>query len=558
MGRAADDRLDEKTALELCQRTQSAAVIDGSIASLGSQFVLGLNAVNCQTGDSLAQEQESATSKEKVLPAMDRAAAKLRSTLGESLSTVQKLATPVEQATTPSLEALQAYSLGRKNLVAKGDFAAAVPWFQRAIHLDPNFAMAHALLGTCYWNLGETSLAAQSTQKAYDLSEQVSEREKYYIDSHYYDFVIGDLEKARQVDELWAQAYPRDFVPRYNLGDIYADLGQYDKALAEAQEALRRDASGLNYANLVSCYLYLNRIEEARATAQEAYAKKFESPFLSSFLYVLAFLQNDAAGMAKQVALAAGKPGVEDVLLDLEADTAAYSGELAKARELSRRAVASAELAEDKEKAAGYQADAALREALFGNGEEARQQAAAALALSKGRDVQYGAALALAMAGDAPRAQALADNLAKRFPEDTLVQFNFLPTIHAQLALGRKNSGKAIDALQPAFPYEMGTPGNGAFAPTLYPVYVRGKAYLATHHGSEAATEFQKILDRRGVVVNEPIGALAHLGLARAYTLQGDTAKSTAAYDDFLTLWKDADPEIPILRAAKAEAAKLK
>jgi len=553
MGRSSDARLTPEIARDLCQRTHSTAVLDGSIASLGSQFVLGLRAVNCRTGDSLAQEQATADGKERVLKALGEAAAKLREKLGESLVTVQKLDTPIEQASTPSLEALQAYSLGRKTLVGKGDWAAAVPLFQRAIRLDPNFAMAYASLGVDYSNLGETTLASENTKKAYELRERVSEREKFYIESHYYQYVTGNLEKARQAYELWAQTYPRDLVPPSNLGVIYENLGEYDKALAESREALRLDpGSGASYANLVARYLYLNRLQEARATADEAQAKNLDSPPLRFKLYLLAFLKNDAAGMAQQVAWSGGKPGVEDALLGGEADTAAYSGRLTKAREVSGRAVTSAERAEEKENAAGNEAEAALREALFGNAADARQRAAAALALSRGRDVQFYAALALAFAGDAARAQALADDLAKRFPEDTIVQFNYLPTIHAQLALSHNDSSKAIEALQAAAPYELGQGGG------LYPVYVRGEAYLAAHQGSEAAAEFQKIFDQRGVVGNEPIGALAHLGLARAYSMPGSTAKARSAYRDFLTLWKDADPDIPILLQARAEYSKLK
>ncbi len=558
MGQPPDARLTPAIARELCQRTQSAAVLDGSITEIGTQYSLILKAVNCASGESLASSEAQASDKNHVLDALGKVASEIRAKLGESLSTVQKFDTPVEQATTPSLEALQAYSLGRKTMVGKSDFAAAVPLFQRAIHLDPNFAMAYASLGTSYSNLGEPSLAAENTRKAYELRERVSEREKFYIESHYYNYVTGDLQKARQVYELWAQTYPRDDVPPANLGVIYINLGQYDKGLAEGRETFRLSPDGLGYANLVSTYLTLNRLEEARATAEEAQAKKLDSPVLRINLYQLAFLKNDAAGMAQQVAWAAGKPGVEDVLMYLEADTAAYSGHLGKARELSRRAVASAERAEEKETAAGYEAEAALREGLFGSGAEAQQRAAAALALSTGREVRYGAALALASAGDAARAQTLADDLAKRFPEDTVVQFNYLPTIHAQLALSRTDSSKAIEALQAAGPYELGTEGGGVFTPALHPAYVRAEAYLAGHHGSEAAAEFQKILDHRGVVQNAPIGALAHLGLARAYALQGDAAKARTAYQDFFALWKDADASIPVLVAAKAEYAKVR
>ncbi len=557
MGQPADAKLTPEIARDLCQRAGSKAYMSGSIASLGSQYVLGLRAVNCLTGDTLAEEQERATGKEQVLSAMDKAAPKLREKLGESLSTVQRLDTPLEQATTPLLEALQAYSLGRQTLTGKGNSAAAVPFFQRAIRLDPNFAMAYEALGTSYSNLGARSLASENTRKAYELRERVSELEKFHIESHYYQFAIGDLEKARQAYELWAQTYPRDPVPPQSLGITYKNLGQYDKALAEAHETLRLDpAYVLGYASLLSNYFYLNRMDEARATAEEARAKKLDSPYLRFNLYLLAFLQNDVAGMAQQVAWSAGKPGVENMLLANEADTAAYSGRLGKAREFSRRAVASAERAEEKETAAGYEADAALREALAGNADETRQQAAAALGLSTGRDVQYGAALALAFAGDTTKAQALADDLANRFPEDTLAQFNYLPTIRAQLVLSRHDSSKALETLQAAAAYELGTSGFFRFL-SLYPIFVRGEAYLAGHQGNEAAAEFQKILDHRGIVLSEPIGALAHLQIGRAYAMQGDTAKARAAYQDFLTLWKDADPDIPILTAAKAEYAKV-
>jgi eukaryotic-like serine/threonine-protein kinase len=550
MGKPADARLTPEIAREVCQRTGSTAVLDGSIASLGCQYVLGLKAVNCRTGDALAEEQATADGKERVLKALGDSAAKLRAKLGETLSIVQKFDTPLEQATTPSIEALQAYSLGRKAMVG-GDLAVAVPFFQRATHLDPNFAMAYAALGMSYWNLGESTLGADNARKAYELRERVSGMEKFYIESHYYHNATGDLEKARQVYELWAQTYPRDVIPPNNLRVIYGDLGQHDKALAEARETLRLDPSALGYSNLLGAYLSLNRLEEARATASEGQAKNLDSPTLHFSLYSLAFLQSDAVGMAQEVAFGAGKPGVEDVLLGYEADTAAYYGRLEKARMSSRQAVASAERAEEKEAAASYEAGTALKEALVGNAGEARQRAAAALALSKGRDGQFTAALALAFAGDTVRAPTLADDLGTRFPEDTIVHFNYLPTIRAQLALRRNDSSRAIEILQAAAPYELGSAGG------LYPVYVRGEADLAAHQGNEAAAEFKKILDHRGVVLNEPIGALAKLGLARAFSLQGDTAKAKSAYQDFLTLWKDADHDIPILIAAKAEYAKL-
>ena len=554
-------RLTPEIVREICQRTSSAAALEGSIALIGSRYNLILKAISCADGNVLASAESQANDKSHVLDALGKVASEMRSKLGESLSTLQKYNTPLEQATTPSIEALQSYSLGFRAVLAN-DNAEALSFFQRATELDPNFAMAYVGLGYVYSGLGEPSLAVENFKKAYDFRGRVSEREKLVIESAYYWIAIGDLEKARQTEEVQEQTYPRDEWPPNDLSIIYHQIGEHEKALAEAQEAVRRDpTSGRFYATLAYAYLNLNRFDEAQATAEEALAKKLDSPYLRFALYHVAFLQNNAAGMAKQVAWSVGKPGVEDVLLLFEADSAAYAGRLWKARELSGRAVASAERAGEKETAGGYQAEAALREAFFGNAAYARLQAAAALALSTGRDVKDGAALALALAGDAARAQALADDLAKRFPEDTVVQFNYLPTLHAQLALSRTDASKAIEVLQAVqqtgigvrnAPYELGSYG------ALCPVFVRGEAYLAAHQGSEAAAEFQKILDHRGIVLNEPIGALANLQIGRAYAMQGDTAKAKAAYQDFLRLWKDADPDIPILQQAKAEYEKLK
>jgi class 3 adenylate cyclase/Flp pilus assembly protein TadD len=552
MGQKPDAKLTPEIARELCQRTGSAAVLDGSIAQIGTRYSLILKAVDCSNGKSLTSTEALASDKNHVLDALGKAASEIRSKLGESLNTVQKFDTPLEQTTTPSLQALQAFHLGVQAL-AGGDSAMAVPSFRRAIELDPNFAAAYAMLGISYGNLGESSLMAENTRKAFELREHVSEFEKLGIESFYYVHYTGDLEKARQASELWERTYPREGFPRNALNAVYWNLGQFDNALVESHEALRLDPQdALMYANVVESYLNLSLLAEARATADEAKARNLDSPALRVLLYSLAFLQNDVAAMEQLVAWATGKPGVEDVLLASEADTAAYSGKLAKSREFSRQAVASAERAEEKEVAASYEAEAAIREALFGNAAEAQRRAAAALDFTNGPQVEFGAALSLAFAGDVARAQTLANDLDKRFPEDTIVQFNYLPTIRARLALNRNDSSKAVHALQTAAPYELGLAGG------LYPVYVRGEAYLAAHQGSEAAAEFQKILDHRGIVLNEPIGALAHLGLARAYTTQRDTAKAKAAYQDFLTLWKDADSDIPVFIAAKSEYAKLK
>jgi eukaryotic-like serine/threonine-protein kinase len=552
MGRAPGERLTPEITRDVCQRTGSRAMIVGSIAALGSQYVVGLKAADCDSGEVLAEAQEQAAGKELVLKALNGAAVSLRGKLGESLSSVQKYATPLDEATTPSLEALQAYTLAVKAIEERDDNPAVVAFTQRAIRLDPNFAAAYSLLGVGYHNLGQLNLGAKSTRKAYELRQRVSERERVGIETSYYNFVTGDLGKARESCELWAQAYPRDDVPHTILNGLYFSLGQYDKALAEALEALRLNpASGNNYENLAGSYMYLNRLQEAHATIEEGWAKKLDTPYMHIFAYVLALFRDDRATMEQQAAWVMGKPGIEDTLIAWQADIAAYSGLEEKSRELSRRAIASAQNAAEKETAAAYQAKSALREALFGNPAQARQEATAALDISTGRDVQFEAALVLAFIGDESRAEALANDLGKRYPEDTLVQFKEVPTLRAQLALNRNQPSKAIEELQAALPYELGTLATGAVS---HPAYVRGEAYLAAHDGSHAAAEFQKIVDHLWM---DPIGARARLGIARAYVLQGDSAKAKAAYQDFLTLWKDADPDIPLLKQAKAEYAKL-
>jgi eukaryotic-like serine/threonine-protein kinase len=553
MNQPSDARLSPEIARDLCQRTGSTAVLNGSIGQLGTQYLLTLKAVNCESGELLASTETQANDKNHILDALGRAVSDVRNKLGESLSSIRKFDTPLEQATTSSLDALQSFSLGWKN-ISNGDSVAAEPLFHRATSLDSNFAMAYAMRAISYGNLGENILASENMRKAFEMRERVSEREKLFIESEY-DFVVtGDLEKAKQIFEVWAQTYPRDWVPEYELGGIYSSLGQNDLLLTQDLAALRLSpATGRLYTAVVGAYRSLNRIKEARDTFEEMKAKNLDSPDLRGELYWLAFLQDDAMGMAQQVAFGSGKPGVEDWLLGNEADTAAYYGHLRKAREFSERALASAERAEEGETAAGYEAEAALREALFGNRTEARLHATSALGRSTGRDVQSPSALALALAGDSARAQSLADDLGARFPEDTIVHFRYLPALHAQLALSRNDPSKAIEVLRTSAAYELGAGG----ACALYPTYVRGQAYLAAHQSNEAATEFQKILDHRGIVLNEPIGALAHLQLGRAYALQGDTAKAKTAYQDFLALWKDADEDIPVLVQAKAEYVKM-
>jgi eukaryotic-like serine/threonine-protein kinase len=550
MGQKPGAKLTPEIARELCQRTGSAAVFDGAIALVGTQYLLTLKAVSCSSGKSLASTEGQASDKGHVLEALGKVSSEIRQKVGESLASVEKFDTPLLQATTPSLTALQAYSLGRR-ANERGDTPASIPLFHQAVRLDPNFAMAYSALGRSYRNLGETALASENMRKAFELRQRVSEQERLIIENNYDEAVVGNLEKALQSAEALVQTYPMYGPARNSLGATYGELGLYDRTIPEYREALRLEPeSSVVYGNLARSYRNLNRYDEARATVVEAKAKNLDSPYLRLQAYALAFLQNDSAQMEEQVALGASKPGQEDRFLRAEALTSAYSGQVEKARMLFQRAIASAGQAQKKETGAGYEADAALGEALLGNEGKARQWAASALQHSTGRYVQYAAALALAFAGDASRAQSLAEDLDKRLPEDTIVQFIYLPTLHAQLALHRKDAPKAIEVLQSSATYEL--------LCCMYPVYVRGLAYLASHRGNEAAAEFQKILDHRGIVVNEPIGALAHLQIGRAYAMQGDTTKARAAYQDFLTLWKDADPDIPVLIAAKAEYAKLK
>ena len=551
MERPANTRLTSEITREVCQRTSSAAALNGSIALIGTRYNLILKAVNCVKGDLLASTEAQANDKTHVLDALSKAASEMRRKLGESLSTIQKYNTPLEQATTPSLEALQAYNFGFN----ADDDAAALSFFQRATQIDPNFAMA-------YWaqayTITDTALAAESARRAFELRARLSEREKLHVEANYYLLGTGDLMKARRSAEVGAQTYPRDTDFSNSLLLSSRALGQYEAGLKESLEFRRLNPyNSFPFRIVAFGYLYLNRVEEAEATVKEAHAKGLDFR-LAPVRYGIAFYRNDTSEMARQVTSAAGNATDEELLLALQADTAAYFGHLGKAREFVRQAGDSAARAGDKERAASYYAVSALREALFGNTDRAGQLAVLAKGRASGRDVDYSLALALAYAGDAGKAQALADDLGKRFPEDTVVQFNYLPTLRGKLALIHSNPGQALEALRAASPYELGLAALDYYNwPNLYPVYVRGEAYLAAHQGNEAASEFQKILNHRGIVLNEPIGALAHLQLGRAYAMQGDTAKARAAYQDFLTLWKDADPEIPILKQAKAEYAKL-
>jgi eukaryotic-like serine/threonine-protein kinase len=568
MTRPPDTQLTSEVAREVCQRTHSKAYVEGSISALGKAYVLGLKAASCETGDVLAEEQMTAASKEKVLDKLGDAASKLRGELGESLASVQKFDVPLAEATTSSLEALKAFSLGSNARNEKGT-AAALPYDQRAIELDPNFAMGYAAVGGDYDNLGELGRASDYFTKAFQLREHASERERLVINADYYQYVTGELDKAAQTYQEMIESYPHDFRTYNNFGVVFASQGQYEKAAEITRQGLRLEPGRvLDYGNLANFALALQRFDEARQMIREAQDRKADSDVLHNALYALAFLASDSAAMADQQQWFAGKPE-ENFALALASDTEAYGGHLGKARELTKRAVDSAVRADSKEAGAIWQENAAIAQAAYGDLSEARQLAEDALKFAPtSQGVEVEAALAFAMAGDRARAESLAQNLRKRFPLDTQMQLLWLPAIQAQLSLGKKNPPSATTALQADSPIEFGQIAFVNNISCLYPAYVRGEAYLAAGQGSAAAAEFQKILDHSGIVWNCWTGALAHLGVARANALQstssqgGDAdaahARALAEYKNFLVLWKDADPDIPILKQAKAEYAKLR
>jgi eukaryotic-like serine/threonine-protein kinase len=553
-----DTPITSTVARELCERANSKAYIAGSISSLGNQFIVGLKAVNCLTGDVLAQEQATAAGKERVLDALGDAASRLRTELGESLASVQKFDAPLEQETTPSLEALKADSLGEKAENEKGP-AVALPFFQHAVDIDPNFASAIEGIGIMYDDLGQHVRGSEYLSRAFALRDHASEREKLHITSMYYMTVTGELDKAVETYREWEESYPRDYISRVNLGVLYSLQGRYEKAIEEERESAQLNPDNvIAYENLVNYLLASNRFEEARKAREEAISRKLDDYPLTVCMYALSFLQADPKTMEQQLTWFEGKPDLEHFSLALQSATDAYTGRLTQARELTRRAVASAIRADAKEPAALDELDGAWREAAFGNLENAQREATAALALApQSRNLQMMAGLVFALSGDNKRAQVMAQDVSKNFPLNTVVQSYWLPTIHAQIALTNKDAMTAIEQLRAAGPVELGLPSGDAVNSCLYAVYVRGQAFLAAGKGSEAAAEFQKIVDHRGLVWNCSTGVLAHLGLARAYGLAGDTAKSRTAYQDFFALWKNADTDIPVLKQAKAEYAKL-
>jgi eukaryotic-like serine/threonine-protein kinase len=559
MGQTPGERVAEDTAREVCQRAGGKAYILGRVGTLGGQYVVSLNAFNCLTGDALARAQVESVSKEHILEALSRTTSTLRSELGESLASVQKFDVPLDQTTTPSLEALKAYSLGLKAENEKGA-VDAIPFFQRASELDPNFALAYVRLAVNHSNLNQAAVATEYITKAFELRDRVSEREKLHITTLYYDVGTGELEKATDSYKQWIETYPRDFVGRTNLGNEYAIKGGYEQAVTESQEGLRLEPNDVYaYSNLGAYYLALNRVDEAQATIDQALSRKLDDVNLRAVIYGLGFVRGDSAKMQQQVVWSAGKAGGEDLLLSYQSDTEAYFGHLEKARELSRRAVEVARRSDRKEPAALWQVNAAVRESMLGNSKLARENAASALSIvPDSKDTEALAAIAWARSGELSRAESLIADLGKRFPLNTGVQSVWLPTIRAQVEIARGNPAKAVELLETASQYELGEWIGSLYNSCLYPVFVRGDAYLALHQGNAAVAEFQKILDHRGVVWNCSTGALAHWGIARAYAVSGDTAKAKAAFQDFFALWKDADPDVPILKEAKAEYEKLK
>jgi eukaryotic-like serine/threonine-protein kinase len=554
MGRSPEERVTSAVAREICLREGVKAMLTGSISSLGSHYVVTLEAVNAQSGDSLAREQAEAESKEQVLKSLDRAASSLRGKLGESIGSVQKFATPLEAATTSSLDALQAFSLGQAEH-QRFDDPAAIPHLKRAIELDPNFAMALATLGVASNNEGDSRGAVGYIQRAFDLRDRASEREKFYISSHYYDTGRRQLEKGVEIYEQWKETYPRDAVPRDNLALANQLMGQHEKAVANASEALRLDPKDrYAYQNLASAYQFLGRYDEAKAIAEQAISQKVEPWTIHLMLYSLAFIRGDEATMRREVERAQAQPQAPVVLL-LQGQSECAQGRIKKAAESYARAVSQAKIHNYMEFAANVMAAEATCDSELGFLKEARQAMAAGLALSDGKDSRSSAAYVFARQGDSARSQKLVDELKKEWPFDTLLNQVWLPLAQATNDIQRNQPAEAIARLESAAPYEFGGPPNGAI---YWPIYIRGEAFLKERDGMKAAAEYQKILDHRGIDPTSPLYSLARLGVGRAYALQGDTPKARAAYQDFFALWKDADPDVPVLKAAKAEYEKLK
>jgi tetratricopeptide (TPR) repeat protein len=554
-------RLTPQIAQGVCVRTASAAVLDGSIASLGSQYVLALRARNCATGDVLADEQAQAARKEDVLGALSQMVTQVRERLGESRVTIEKYSRPLQEATTASLDAWKAFTTGTQVFASSGR-ARAVPLFERAIAIDPDFAVAHARLGMYYGDQGESALSRQSATKAYQLRHRASDAERFFIEMAYDRQVTGNMDREMETLEAWAQTYPRDSFPHALLaGFATRSTGKYELSIeaAERSQTLAAEGgSGPSYNSKAHSELYLNRLDAAEATIRRAEERKLANDY---FLvrYFIAFLRGDSEGMSQQAAIAGASRSTEDLISHLEALRLAGSGRLQDARRTAAIAAAIATQSGRHERAGLFEAATAVWEALYENPTTAREKVTTALALGRGRDVDYAAAFALAISGDVSRSRALADGLARDYREDTSVQFMYLPTLRALFALDGRDPAAAIQSLQAASRFDLALGGIGfnAYFGTLYRIYVRGLAYLAAQRPVEAAAEFQRIIDHRSIVLVDPIDALARLQLARALALAGDTVNAKSAYDDLFTLWKNADPDVPVVKEARAEYARL-
>jgi DNA-binding winged helix-turn-helix (wHTH) protein/Flp pilus assembly protein TadD len=556
MGRAPDEALTRELAREACLRLGGKAILAGSISGLGSHYLVSLQALGCASGDLLAAAQMEAPNKESVLKALDGAAAQVRSKVGESMASLEKYDFPMD-ATTNSLEALKAFSLGSKALRERGE-GEAIPFLRRAVELDPEFALAYATLGRAYEDVGEDGEAANDFGKAFQLRERLSERERYYVTTLYNEIVTGDMEQAKESGELWVRAYPRDGIAREKLGTIYGELGEDEKADAQFEEALKLDPdSTINVFNSVLIDAALNRMEEAQQILDAAKARGVDGSPVRQAAYAMAFLRNDALEMEKQVAWALGKPITQEGMLSQHADSEAYYGQLRKAHDLSKRAIDAGTRDKAKEMAALCMLAEVLRKVETGGENSPGPAVREAVALAPGRNVKIQAALVLARHGDAGPALALTKELESAYPANTLIQFYWLPIVKASLALKAGNEANALVWLEKTTPYELGQPSNLSNVTNMYPIYLRGQAYLLANNGHAAAAEFRKILENPGIVQNGILGALSRLELARAEAFTGDAVGARKHYGEFFALWKDADPNIPILKDAHAEYAKL-
>jgi DNA-binding winged helix-turn-helix (wHTH) protein/tetratricopeptide (TPR) repeat protein len=560
MGQPPETQVTGQVAREVCVRTGTAALLEGAIQNVGARYVLNLRSTNCRTGDVIDREQAEVARKEEVLEAITRMSTGFRKRVGESGATLQKHDVPLAEATTASIDALKAYSLGLQ-AEANQTEDATIPFFKRALELDPKFAMAYAYLGLEYGSAGSSELATENIRKAYELANRVSDNERFFISAYYYGRAVGNQEKARQICQEWAETYPREYIPHAFLaGFIYPALANFDKATEEARKGMEiAPEQWIFYAELGANSLYAGQPNHAEEALQSASGRKIETASLLVLQYDLAFLKGDREGMQQAVKAAQGKPDSMDWMADRQAFSFASAGQLQKARVLSRQAIALAQQQGNGERAALFATRSALWEAFFGNAREAKQGAATALALASNREVRYGAALATGLAGDSAQAQAIADHLEREFPEDTSIRFSYLPVIRAIVALHRNDPAGAIHALEPAIPYELGAPRGSVtcYFGALYPILFRGEAYLAAHQGPQAAREYQKLLDHRGTMIGDPVAVLARLGLARSYALSGDASNARNQYREFLALWKDADPDLPVLHEARTELARL-